>query len=305
MNSFEKLTDNTEKSSGNPTTVAILAGVALQAARAEVKRHDGGKPFLIHRDQFGNDKVVDVDYLGKNPTMVEKHLVFNDVGSFNHYVNQFKDEGSNIFVNTDINHASIKAILDYHIAPVSGAPAATPDDEVNPGVPLCPRWGRHIAEYSFPTTPEWQELLASNRKVIQQLAFAEMIERLRTVFHDPDAATMLEIARTLEAKTESIFKSGLNLQNGDRELEFTTKTEGSAGRNEKLQIPHKITLSIQPFVRGANFQVETMLRYKVRDGKVTFEYEIVKPHEFVDFAVKQIVDKVNEDTQILPLYAAV
>lgn len=302
--SFEKLSENTEKSAGNTTTMAIMAGVDIQRLKGEIKSLPDGKPFLIHRDQQGLEKIVDISYLAAAPIQIEKFLTFTDVPSFNAYVNEFKDDGSKIFVNADIHGASIKAILDYHHAARAGA-LGQEGSESSSDVAARPRWGRHIAEYAFPTTPEWKELLQFNRTDIKQLPFAEMVERLASSFKEPDAATMLEIARTLEAKSESIFKSGITLQNGDRELEFKTKTEASAGRSEKIQIPPVVVLNIQPFVRGTTFQVNAMLRYKVRDGAVTFQYDIIKPHEFIDFAVKEIVENIKTDTRITPLFAVV
>lgn len=256
------------------------AGQVFNQAQAEVHQIQMvGKPFIII--ETGKMEIKDVEYLAATPTRVRQTVTLSDRASFIRYVNDFKDTGSRIFARFSDTGGSFRAVLDYHNDPVT------------------PRWGNHVAIYACPTTPEWDLWIANNAKALSQDAFSELVEKMRLSFKDPDVATMLEIARTLEASQTGKFESHINPANGNRTLIFKDETTATAG-TYKTPIPNSITLLLQPFRRGSMYQVEAGLRYRIAGGKVTFQYDLVRAHEVVETALKEISVEVEEKTLIQP-----
>jgi uncharacterized protein YfdQ (DUF2303 family) len=283
----------TESEAPNSIQTALAAGALSERQKATVHRISGGKPYIID-----DDGVQSMEHLLLAPVMVENEIVFADVPSFVAYVNEFKDDGSKIFGVADLKQPNFRAILDYHIA-------GDPNAATKEGTWTQPRWGYHVAKYTFPHTPEWDELLRFNRQPMKQLDFAELVERLRLNFKTPDGATMLELARNLEGKTEGSFKSSINTDNGDRELLFTSTTTAIGGKTDRLYIPTTLELFVQPFLRGASFTITAYFRYRVSDGEVKFTYELVRPHDTVEFAVQAVAAQLEEKTGIKPLFGVV
>jgi uncharacterized protein YfdQ (DUF2303 family) len=281
---------------------AFKAGrrVETDKVSATIQRLDGGEPFLLVRYQDGRVEPKSLKEFQKQPHAISETVVFSDVDSFTRFVNEFKDKGTRIYGQATLERAYFRAIIDDHI---SGNHGADPGAAKAGDITHVARWGHHIAEYQFPSTPEWAEILANNRKAMKQLDFAHMVERLALNFKVPDGATMLELARNLEAKTEGDFKSSMDLDNGDRVLLFTQTTNAVAGaRPEKIPIPSRLSLYVQPFIRGEHYEIEALFRYRVGNGQVTFEYELVKPHEFIDKAAEQVRAQIELDTLIKPLF---
>jgi uncharacterized protein YfdQ (DUF2303 family) len=280
---------------------AHKAGVEYQKLKGAATIHQIGKgtPFMLLPTPHGTLEIHDMEAYQESPSSLVKTVVFSDVASFIAYVNEFKDKGSKIFGSADLGAARFRAILDYHI---SGRKFLDSDHQETGDLNHAPRWGKHLAEYNFPITPEWKELLEKNKKRLKQLEFAEMVERLRLNFKNPDGATMLELARNIEAKTEGQFKSSYETDNGDRVLLFTQTTDAQAGRATKIPIPNQLSLYVQPFIRGETYEIEALFRYRVESGSVFFEYELIKPHEFIDKAVEQIRVLIEVETLINPLF---
>lgn len=260
--------------------IAHDAGQKFQQAQAEIRRVEtGGKPFVVV--ETGKMEFKDVESFAASPTRVRQNVTMSDRESFIRYVNDFKDTSSRIFARFSDTGGSFRAVLDYHNDPVT------------------PRWGDHVAIYACPTTPEWDLWIANNAKTLTQDQFSEFVEKMRLSFKEPDVATMLEIARTLEASQTGKFESHINPTNGNRSLIYKDETNAVAGPS-KTSIPSIITLLLQPFRRGSMYQVEAGLRYRIAGGKVTFQYDLVRAHEVVETALKEIAVEVEEKTSIRP-----
>lgn len=258
---------------------AIDAGKELAIAQEQAKVHhvsDDGTPFL-----FVNGQAVSVEHLLPAPVRRKVNTQFKDLQSFVDYVNEFKRPQSKIFAEFGERGGSFTAALDFHSVEK-------------------PSFVEDKAVYACPTTPEWNAWLEKNGKPISQVEFAHFVEEQRVAFVKPSGATMLEIARTLEGKTECVFKSGANLTNGDRELVYAESTTGTAGRGEKLPIPSKIEILVQPFFHGVAYTVEALLRYRINGGNVVFIYELQKVHDIIDAALLKIKNDITEKTQITP-----
>jgi uncharacterized protein YfdQ (DUF2303 family) len=163
-------------------------------------------------------------------------------------------------------------------------------DQIREGLPS---WRTHHAHLALEASPEWTRWNARNTTIIEQSAFAEFIEENAadiTVPEGsklPDAAIMLSVATTLDAKTEVTFSSGIRLQNGTQQLTYNELVQGQAvGAEGKIEIPARFAVAIAPFVGAPKYAVIARLKYYLSRGKVSFKYELDRPYRIIEDAYK-------------------
>lgn len=151
-----------------------------------------------------------------------------------------------------------------------------------------PGWRDHTATYACPLSVEWKTWLGKNKQSMTQEAFAQFIEDNAPDCVAPDSATMIEIARTLEAKKKVNFASGIRLSNGENELTFEESIEGTAGKG-KFKIPEMFALAI-PVLEGSDrWRVQARLRYRIdAQGKLAIWFDLDRPHKVLEKAVEDV-----------------
>ena len=195
------------------------------------------------------------------------------LGAFNALTVRHKDEHSALFAQTQWPKPSLTAVIDYH---------------QTDGVA---RFGKHRVLYEFPLTPEFQRWIDKNEKGMNQVEFAEFIEAnimdmsvamdaeaeqyeklFRTKFALP--SELVDLARNLEVNVDSKVKSVFKLQSGEAELRFETEHKSASG--EALHVPGLFMLSVRVFVDGSEVRIPARLRYRLRDGDITWIYSLFK-----------------------------
>lgn len=214
-------------------------------------------------------------------TRAERRLT--DLASFLAYLNRFADSESTVYADPD--QSRLVAILDHPIE-------------------TDPRWGAHRAVYGCPLSRSWQAWIQNNGEWMGQADFAQHIEDNlpdilipSDVQDAPSGADMLEIARTLEAKREANYKSGVRLDNGDFQIAYQEETTGSAGPNGQLEIPETFYLGLPVYKGGDHYKVSTQLQYRIRDGVLKLRYRMYRPEDIQDEAFDGVVDTVRQRTQ--------
>lgn len=193
--------------------------------------------------------------------------------SFIEYFNRYATESSTIFV--DDQTSTFTAVLDYHDSPKE------------------PAHKRHVAYYRCPQTKEWNSWYKHNNEKMSQEEFALFIEDNLKEIDEPNPADMLQIASTLKAKNNVDFSSGIRLDNGEVQFNYTEKIQGVAGVQGQLEIPEKIKLIIAPFLKGPAYNIEARFRYRVAQGGLTLWYSLIRPHACVDDAFTEVCEKIN------------
>lgn len=262
-----------------PTTKGEGAELYKLGTTQPIQTEYQGVPvFVVHRDM----KVETLSHLVEQQLERPYHLTQNvkllSVDSFIDYFNRFATESSTIFI--DDNNTKFIAVLDYHDSPTE------------------PKWKRHTAIYVCPKTTEWNSWIKSNNEKFSQEDFALFIEENLREIAEPDGATMLEIASSLKAKKSVDFKSGIRLDNGEVQFNYTESIAGSAGIAGQLSIPEKFKLVLQPFLNGAAYEVEARFRYRINQGQLALWYTLIRPHAVVDDAFKDCVKKVGEGIKL-------
>lgn len=159
-------------------------------------------------------------------------------------------------------------------------------------------WRDYRITYKAEHTPEWGRWLANNKKHMSQAEFGEFIEEHAADI--ADAATLLEVAGTLQAKTDIEFKSSKRLDNGQVQLTYNESIDSRAGADGSLQIPKEFALGIRIYKQGAGYKLRARLKYRLAQGAVKLWYELDRPELALEDAAREMVDKIR--TAGLPVY---
>ena len=185
-------------------------------------------------------------------------------------------EQSNAMVFADRSGARITAVLDWHSME-------------------APLWGDHAAIMPLQCTQDWIDWYGISGKAIGQRAFAEFVEEHLDCIHKPAASEILTIATFLEGKRNVVFKNVAVLSNGDRSLQWEETTEAKGVGDVK--VPSEITLRI-PVYRGAEeettVEIRALFRYRIADGKLTFEVKLMNADKVADGAFERVFDGLRQ-----------
>jgi len=229
--------------------------------------------------------------------------VLEDLTSFIDHANRFKDEDSAIFASrkgpTDV---SLTSVFDYHRKGPTGAP----------------RFGRHRGVYQFPISDEWKAWAQNSGKPMDQAAFAEFIEaritdvctdttgpsaaRLGELLGGPVFATpskLLDLSKGLSVRVDMKMSNAQNLSSGETAMVFTSEHKDDGGA--ALKVPSAFVLAIPVFRNGELYQIPVRLRYRLRDGKVSWLFELYQPEKYFDDAFQGACAAAQKATE-LPLF---
>lgn len=247
------------------------------AERATAPKKVPSEPSYVIVPDGHSVEYLDAEKYLPAPKRKRAHVTVQDATSFVEYFNWFSDEGSVIFA--DAAQQSFKAVLDYHL--VGEGPA---------------RWGDQVLSYAPPKTKEWQTWMAANNKVMAQVAFAQFIEDNLADVADPPGATLLEMARTLEAKKNVKFSSGIRLDNGQQQISYEEEIRGTANKGS-LEIPETFTLGLAPFYEGSKYKLVARLRWRINDGHAEFWYRLNQPEKVIESAFNDTIDSIQKGTR--------
>ena len=164
-------------------------------------------------------------------------------------------------------------------------------------------YGDHRVALTLRHTPEY-EAWKTGQSLTDQTTFARRMQDGELEITDPAPATMLEIAETFHATSESKFKSGRRLQDGRRSFTFEEDTQASAGENGDVIIPERFKLAMPIYVGGDTYAIECRLQWQYRP-QFHIGYTFIRPEVVLDHAFASIVGQVTENIAGLVLSAPV
>ena len=253
---------------------ALEAGAALSAPATAVE-DEGACPYTVIPKNYTLQSLE--EYLPR-PLRIEQEVLIHDADSFISYVNSYGKEGASlIFFNGD--EEQFVAVLDYHEAPIK------------------PNWCDHVATFTVRRSVEFQTWMGSNRKQMTQVDFARFVEDNLPDIAVPPSAELLQIALTFEAKKSVDFSSGVRLANGQIQFAYDEVVRGTAQKGT-IEVPEQFTLGIPVHVNGPAYSIPVRLRWRLQEGKVIFWYELVRPHKFIEDALKEIAQRIEKETPI-------
>lgn len=221
-----------------------------------------------------------------------------DLTSLIAHVERFKDEDTLLFANDDRDSPSLVAVLDYHRA----------------GSDADPRFGQHRARFSFPLSDEWKAWTASNKKQMSMIEFAAFLEdRIIDVLDDtsemPDdmkrfvsaiggniasPTKLMETAVGLKVHEKSNVGETVNLASGEGEISFVSTHTDGAGK--PLKVPNLFLIGIPVFKNDPAYRIAVRLRYRKRDGGLSFWYELWRQEPVFDHAFGEALERVRTET---------
>lgn len=219
---------------------------------------------------------------GMVPSRIIAAPALNDVESFCSYVNSYKDARTRLFASP--YHNSFSAILDYH----------------SPGTP---EFLSHRANLTLRLSEEWTLWYGNHDKLLPQLAFAEFLEDNRNDIIRPDSATMLEVARDLQAHSDVNFASKINTVNGSAQLKFDETISSKVGLGT-IACPETFAIRVPVFFGEQPITVEARLRFRIGDGKLKFQYKLYRPAETLALAFDAARERVKIATGMEVLLGA-
>jgi len=151
-----------------------------------------------------------------------------------------------------------------------------------------PGWRDHRAQCGLTLTEEWQRWSDYDGKLLDQQAFAELIEDGLDEIRVPDAADMLEIAQTFQSHLTAEFRAGTRLTSGQVQFRYEETETAQAGTKGELEIPELIKLGIPVFLGEDAYEIEARFRHRARGGDLKLGYKLVHPERVLRDAIELI-----------------
>lgn len=159
-------------------------------------------------------------------------------------------------------------------------------------------WRDHRANFTPEFSEEWARWIGMHKKPFTQAEFASFIEDnlkdIAATENSPTGAQMLEMALTFEANQDMRFKSALRLQNGGVQMSFVQ--DDDAQTLQKMSVFDRFSLGFPVFWNGDAYRVDARLRYRVRDGKLTFWFELIRQDKVLEAATQTLIGQIREKT---------
>jgi len=265
-----------------PQTNIIETALAAGRELAIETQYENGTPFIVAPADF---EIHELDHLRDAPIRIEQTTRHTTAQSFIDYYNHYAHSDSAIFIDDKTN--TFTAIIDFH--------------EQN----AIAGWKKHKATFEFSKTPEWDAWLSHDKKQMTQEDFGRFIENNLLEIIEPNGATMLEIALSIQAKTEVKFSRATRLDNGQLQLAYSETIEGAAGIKGEIKIPEKFTIGLKLFKGGIAYQIDARLRYRIKEGNLALWYELIRPQAVIDANISDTKSLIEEAVTAGEIYTGV
>lgn len=200
-----------------------------------------------------------------------------DADSFLSYFEKHSDLDSEVYA--DDRRLTVIAVLDAHKTDSA-------------------RWNSHSVTLTLRKTEAWEQWISYDGKLLNQEQFAEFLEDHLPELQRPDAATMLEIAQSIQGATKAEFQSGTRLQSGERQLKYVETVTAKAGQKGELTIPETFVIGLVPFEGSEGYQLTARLRYRINGGPLQLGYKLERPTDTLRTAFGDVVEAIGEDITV-------
>ena len=162
-----------------------------------------------------------------------------------------------------------------------------------------PRWAHHQAVLEIAQTEEFKTWFKNNNTFTGQLEFAQFIEDNLQDIVDPDGASMLEMCKTLEAKSGVGFTGKVSLQSGIMALNYQDDSTVTSG---VIEVPEKFTLKVPIFLGMPDQAITCRFRWKIARPSLALGYSILGLDRKLSDAIRAAGDIINEELKTEVLY---
>ncbi len=260
------------------TTVDAAGNVNIVETPGYTDRHSderADRPRQVRRSVTLLDVPSFVNYLARNTDLAVDNpgMTTTDIGT-----DHLHSDGS-LELWADLDGCRILAILDG-----SGG------------------WCRHQATLKLATSPEWDEWMTIDGKLLDQVKFAEFVEDHLSTIGAPDGGTLLDICQTLQGTSGATFKQQTILSNGQRGFRWEETVEAKAGIKGDLKVPGELVLVLRPFQGSDPISVTARLRFRVGPQGMAIGVKLNEPHRVLEDAFEQVVLQVQAASPVFVAY---
>lgn len=286
-----------------------LSELARKAVEPRVILGDNGSQFLVYsREMNVQDITKDAEKYAEAPRRRTGNTTLARLHSYIKFTNRYKNDDSIVLVEGMVSKNTIKAtaLTIFNADPAGG-------DQLKAG------HGDFKCDYKFPVSKELNAFVAKNGVTMTQGDFAMFLEDHISDMSSPslmveedrnlivrglggagaDPINMLELARGLEVRVTETVTNQQKLASGEMSFKFSAEHAGVDGK--PLNIPVWFLITVPLFEGGAPIDIPVRLRYRVKEGIVTWFYELYRMNEAFDRAFDDAVSFIGEETQ-LPVF---
>jgi len=266
------------------TETDSIAKLAQKAAAApHVISTPSGREYLIVPNDHGSIEVTPphkTEVL--KPKSIKQGVTLQNADAMADYLNRFKTAESLLLA--DVAASRILAAVDYHGA-------------------QSPALVEHRATLDLPFSEEWKIWSGINGKMSEQLEFARFIEENAPDIKAPDAGSLLEACRDLQARRNVSFIKAIRTETDNESFEFNDNTE--ARTKGDLELPTRFLLNIPVYFGDPPTEVYAFLRWKLDDAKLTLGIKLHRSELIRQAAFKLIVTGVVERTSVMAVFGKI
>jgi uncharacterized protein YfdQ (DUF2303 family) len=264
------------------STLGKLGELAL-AAKA-IQTHEGTAHLVLPPEHRHVDLTAVIEQAAERPNRKRGTIQLLDLDSFLTYVKQQGDPAST-YIYADVDSRTLTAVFNEH-TPLAHAG--------HPG------WRDHRAVYTAALSPEFATWSKNDRQPMEQEPFAIFIEDNIADVIEPAGTVLLEVASSLQAKTDVNFSAAKRLDNGQVQFVYQENTQATAGGGS-IDIPREFVLGMRLFKGAAGYRLKARLKYRLGGGKLKFWYELDRPHLAIEAAFNEYVQQARSGAYTLLL----
>ena len=237
----------------------LAAGAALVDA---IPAYCDDTPFAIIPEGY---ELRNLESMLSAPPRKRGTTVVYDADSFIAYVSDHQTEDTRLYarivIGNDASSMTAIAVINDH-----GKEAAA--------------WQDFRCSLEPSNSFEWTTWSSHNRKEFTQGEFASFLEDhmqdVVSVEGSPSGADILQMALNLEINADRKLSSKINLQSGGWQLEFVE--DENKDTRARMRVFERFSIGIPVFEGGRTaYPVGARLKYRVKDGKVIFWFELIRP----------------------------
>lgn len=268
---IESVSSHMDAALGNSATMIALANAATQTRSIDGAHH------LVLPPGYSTQNITEaVEQAQPTPARKRGQVVLHSAESLLAYCKD-QDAAATGYIFADPDKCCITAVFNHHRGSAAG-------------------WRDHRATFTAAHTPEYQTWARKDKQPMTQGEFAEFIEDNLADITEPFAQQLLDVATTIQAKTDITFASAKRLQDGQNQLTYTETIDARAGVNGALAVPKEFSLGLRIFKQGAGYKLRARLKLRLTSGGVKFWYELDRPQRAVEDAFAEYVATLREQS---------
>lgn len=232
------------------------------------------------------------------PTFVKQNVTLQDEGSLVLYANKFKNNDTLLFA--DIATDRIVAAIDYHNIPANnraGDEGKTTPGGDKPSAQLL----AHSAVLHMPKSEEWATWTGMDGKMVPQLDFVRFLEENAPDVVDPDAASLIEACRDMQALRKVNFTSVVRTESNNAER-FEYTDENKASSKGSVEVPNAFKLDLPVYFNGNSYLLDARLRWHLDDGVLRLGIKLLRADKLRQTVFKEIVGAISSATSLDVIY---